>query len=305
MYHTITFGHAHYQHLTSNSIGALMDPAYWRTNSLGSIPASIELKLVDHPESNYLTSHAPPRGEIYLRGPCVFAGYENDPAQLAESLQKDGWFKTGDIGELIEPDDDTVVNGTHKEEGTNGTNGMHEQAGANDTNGVHEQKGANGTNGVHSANHALDAGQGKGQGHILKTGPGPQYRIIDRVKNLIKTLNGEYIALEKLESVYRSAPSVLNICVHASPDRDRAVGVVVMLTAIGVEPPSEAALLERLQAHARTAGLVPLEVLAGVVVADESEWSPGNGFTTSVGKLVRKRIAAVYGKRVKMAYERA
>lgn len=39
--------------------------------------------------------------------------------------------------------------------------------------------------------------------------------IIDRKKNLVKTLNGEYIALEKLESVYRSNHLVMNLCVYA------------------------------------------------------------------------------------------
>jgi malonyl-CoA/methylmalonyl-CoA synthetase len=40
------------------------------------------------------------RGEIEVRGPMVFAGYWGRPDATAESFTADGWFRTGDIGEL-------------------------------------------------------------------------------------------------------------------------------------------------------------------------------------------------------------
>ncbi|KFY73162.1 hypothetical protein V499_06735 [Pseudogymnoascus sp. VKM F-103] len=155
-----------------------------------------------------------------------------------------------------------------------------------------------------------DIGEWDTNGHL---------NIVDRKKNLIKTLNGEYIALEKLESVYRSATVVANICVYADQQKSKPVAIIVpaepalkkLAASIGIKEGNleqlvhnaklQGAVLKALQDAGRSGGLSGIEIISGVVMSDE-EWTPQNNFVTSAQKLNRRLIVDTYKKDIDAAY---
>lgn len=62
----------------------------FRFGSVGPAAAGVEEKIA-------------PDGEILVKGPMVFQGYFKNPEATAEVFTTDGWFRTGDIGQ-IDPD---------------------------------------------------------------------------------------------------------------------------------------------------------------------------------------------------------
>lgn len=68
--------------------------------TVGSAFVYNEIRLEEVPEMGYDPLGDPPRGEICYRGKSAFAGYYKDPELTSESV-RDGWFHTGDIGEMF------------------------------------------------------------------------------------------------------------------------------------------------------------------------------------------------------------
>ena len=79
---------------------AIGEKGKYKMKSVGEIVAEgIECRIdSDDPE------HIP--GEVIVKGDCVFTGYYKNPEATAEVLDKDGWFRTGDMGTI---DKDTTL----------------------------------------------------------------------------------------------------------------------------------------------------------------------------------------------------
>jgi long-chain acyl-CoA synthetase len=66
-----------------------------RPGSVGRVLDAQEVRLVGSDGADVLVGDA---GEIWVRGPNVFAGYFDDPEATARVLTADGWLRTGDLG---------------------------------------------------------------------------------------------------------------------------------------------------------------------------------------------------------------
>ena len=71
-------------------------PGHTKLGSVGRVFPGMEIKLAED-------------GELLTRGPAVMRGYRNDPEKTAETIDADGWLRTGDIAEVDDEGYVTIV----------------------------------------------------------------------------------------------------------------------------------------------------------------------------------------------------
>ncbi len=65
-----------------------------RVGSVGKPMHGAEIKIAD-PDTEGV-------GEVLIKGPMVFSGYYQNPTATAEAFTEDGWFRSGDLGKLVD-----------------------------------------------------------------------------------------------------------------------------------------------------------------------------------------------------------
>jgi long-chain acyl-CoA synthetase len=146
--------------------------------------------------------------------------------------------------------------------------------------------------------------------------------LIDRIKNLIKLQGGEYIALEQLESTYKSCSLVANICVYADAEAKQPIGIIIpheanlrhalevksnsanastQLLDLCTEKAVQDLILKECNAIGKKNGFKPMEILEAVVLTAE-EWTPESGLVTAAQKVQRSKVAKKFEKEIKAAY---
>jgi acyl-CoA synthetase (AMP-forming)/AMP-acid ligase II len=69
-----------------------------RLASAGTPLPAVEMRVISPTSGEDVEPGQP--GELWFRGPQVMSGYWGNPDATAESITEDGWYRTGDIGQL-------------------------------------------------------------------------------------------------------------------------------------------------------------------------------------------------------------
>jgi len=157
-------------------------------------------------------------------------------------------------------------------------------------------------------------------GDIAEILPNGSLKIVDRKKNLVKLSHGEYIALEKLESVYKHSEFVENICCYGDSSKEFAIALIVphknhlesWAEQNGIHENDFQALcdndkvkdmvLKSLQELGKKSRLASFEILQGLYLSAE-EWTAENDMLTAAFKLKRRNIVKKYQEQIDAMYK--
>lgn len=100
-----------------HAAGVLLLEGWGLTETMGALAVNrvdrYRLGTVGPPTMDHEVRIAPD-GEVLVRGPCLFSGYLNLPAENAAALDSEGWLHTGDLGQL-DADGFLSISGRKKE----------------------------------------------------------------------------------------------------------------------------------------------------------------------------------------------
>ena len=134
---------------------------------------------------------------------------------------------------------------------------------------------------------------------------------------------GEYIALEHLESTYKSCNLVANICVHATTDAKQPIAIIipheqhlrhaleerpiegvdtkVELHDLCANPKVSEFVMKECNALGKKTGFKPMEILEAVILTAD-EWTPESGLVTAAQKVQRKKVAEAFEKEINVRF---
>jgi long-chain acyl-CoA synthetase len=248
--------------------GSAIISSYNDTNSwrVGGVCNTLELKLVDLPDINYLSTDVnpktgvpEPKGEICTRGQFIMKGYFKDMKHYRESVDEGGWLHSGDVGAIL-------------------------------------------TN----------------QGNVLI--------LIDRIKNLFKLSQGEYVAPDKVQLILVNSKYVNQIFLDGESKYSYAVALIypelkecikflkenkklgdidydkITYDDLIGNKDMEDEIVKDCDIVGRKSGLKGFELPKKISLINEP-FSPNNGLMTNTLKLKPKVIRIKYNAELKKMYE--
>ncbi|KAF5317652.1 hypothetical protein D9619_012552 [Psilocybe cf. subviscida] len=259
---------------------AILPPELLSTGPVGLPAPSVEIKLVDCKESRDLGYEACsvadakdadgdpvlPQGEIWIRGPSVTKGYFKRP-DLNVVANEDGSVPEDADGDPGSDDNQEDKGDEIKEDGKDDKKEKKKPADPVFTRDGWFRTG--------------DVGRWNADGMLS---------IVDRLKNLEKLQGGEYIALERLEAIYKSYSLVGNLCLYANGDMTQPIAIVVPRKPGTSSNSDKDKILNELVDLGKKNNLSKMETPRHVIVGQE-EWTPESGYVTAAQKVQRAKVA--------------
>jgi long-chain acyl-CoA synthetase len=168
---------------------------------------------------------------------------------------------------------------------------------------------------------AIDSDGWLHTGDVGRIMPGDNgLKIIDRVKEIFKLSQGEYIAPSKLESIYSKSKYILQICVYGDSHHSFLIGIVVpnkenvnnLAKELKLDSANESEIFTNknvietiksdFDALAKENNLNGLERLGKLLLVNK-EFTIDNGLLTPTLKLVRKKVADLYKAEISKIYD--